>query len=250
MTSTPRILVLDIETSPALAWTFSLFKTTIGIHQIEVPTRVMSWAAMWHGDDGPVDFGAEWQRGGKAWVKRLHKMMMEADAVAHWNGDSFDLPHLNKLFREHGLDYLPPIASIDVMKHFRRQYRYMSNKLDWIAQELLQDRKETHSGFQLWLDVLRGNAEARAKMESYNKHDVELTDQILKEVYAELRTFPDANLYAEGGDGCPRCGSLNVQRRGHSYTKIGKYPRFWCKDCKGWSKSAKSEGLAVLRGIA
>jgi hypothetical protein len=45
MTSTPRILTLDIETSPMIVWTFSLFKPFISFEQIIEHTRVICWAA-------------------------------------------------------------------------------------------------------------------------------------------------------------------------------------------------------------
>lgn len=233
MTSTPRILVLDLETSPHLAYTFSLWNTNIGIHQIMEPTRVISWAAKWHGEK-KVMFGAEWEwqtqgtTDSAKWFKRLYDLLMEADAVCHWNGDSFDMPHIRREVKERGWTALPPIRSIDLMKHVKREYRFASNKLDWVSRRLLNDHKTSHTGFQLWVDVLHQIPKAQTLMEKYNKQDVELTDGMLTECWDELKNLPSLALHRGVTGICERCGSADLTRRGFVYTSASKFQRYTC----------------------
>ena len=45
-----RILTLDIETSPHDAWSFNVWKTNILPMHIKEPTKMLTWAAKFHGE--------------------------------------------------------------------------------------------------------------------------------------------------------------------------------------------------------
>ncbi len=44
-----KILLLDIETSPNLAYVWGLFKQNVAINQIKESGSVLCWAAKWYG---------------------------------------------------------------------------------------------------------------------------------------------------------------------------------------------------------
>ena len=46
----PRIVTLDIETAPSLAWVWQYFKANIGSNQVQESGYTMSFAHKWLGD--------------------------------------------------------------------------------------------------------------------------------------------------------------------------------------------------------
>ena len=86
--------MLDIESAPNMAFVWGLFKQNISISQIVDSGYVLCWAAKWYGDS-EVHFDSVYQSRPKAMLKRIHKMLDEADAVVHYNGLRFDIPTLN-----------------------------------------------------------------------------------------------------------------------------------------------------------
>lgn len=240
----PRVLVVDIETSPLLVWTWGLFNQNIAINQIERPTRMLSWAAKWHGDKGTM-FGAEWSHDG--WVEDLRDLILEADAICHYNGKTFDYPHIRREVRLAGLGALPDsIAQIDLLKTVRK-FRLASNKLDWAGTTFIGENKLTHTGFPLWKGVMDGDSDACELMEQYNRQDVELTDDLLTDIKPDVGDYLNMALFNEDGQGCSRCPSTNLQKRGYTYTKVGKYQRYQCQDCGAWSKGTRRIAGATTR---
>lgn len=244
---TPRILVLDIETAPHLVYTWGLWQQNISIDQIVEPGYMLCWAAKWHGERGTEFRWVDDPDG----LTRLHELLTEADAVVHYNGDSFDLPWINGSFEKAGLDPVPPVLSIDLLKSVKK-LRLASNKLDWAAATLLGQRKVATGGFKLWLGVMAGDPQAMAKMERYNRADVVLTDRLLTRLAPRIKNLPNVGEVREDGTvTCPRatCGSPHVQRRGSARTKTGEYPRYQCQKCRGWFKGTRREaghGVAAI----
>ena len=82
----------------------------------------------------------------KKMLKGLYKLLDEADAVVHFNGSRFDVPVVNKEFLLQG--WAPPSSyqQIDLLKTARKQFKFPSNKLDYIAQALKLGGKTKHTG--------------------------------------------------------------------------------------------------------
>ena len=225
-----KILILDIETSPHILYGFGLFKQNFGINQIEEPTRMICFAAQWLGDRD-VMFFSEYHDGRQEMVNAAYKLLDEADAVITYNGDGFDIPHMNREFLEAGLTPPSPYSSIDLLKTVRKQFRNASNKLDWIVQHLGIGAKTTHSGFQLWLDCLRGDAKAWALMKRYNIQDVRVTGKLYKRLLPWIQPHPNVALHDGFTSGCGNCGSFKFTREGTAKTTMGVFQRYRCKNC-------------------
>ena len=93
-----------------------------------------------------------------------------------------------------------------------------------------------------------GNEEAWNEMQDYNVMDV----ISLEELYVSLRPWYSSHpntrtADAEGVVVCPKCGSNHIQKRGFHYTNKGKYQRYQCQDCSGWSSSTISENTTEER---
>lgn len=245
----PRILVVDVETSPHLLWGFGLFKQDFSLVQIEQPSRMITWAAKWSGES-KVFFGAEWKS--DDWLVKLHELLSEADAVCHYNGRSFDMPIISNAFREHGLPQTSPmLRQIDLLKTVRK-FRLASSKLDWAGTVFLDQNKLSHSGFKLWKDVMHGDERAQRLMERYNRQDVVLTDKLLLEIRPFVKEYPSEQLHSEDvikGDSCNRCGSTDLERRGYAYTDTSKYQQFRCRGCGAWSRSTRRVAAIDIKGV-
>jgi hypothetical protein len=195
----------------------------------------MCWAAKWL-DGEELMFDSFVQSGHKTMLRRVHKLLEEADAVVHYNGTRFDIPTLNKEFLKYDLSPPAPYAQIDLLKTARSQFRFPSNKLDYISQALGFDGKIKHKGHQLWIDCMNKDPEAWVVMEEYNRHDVILLEKVYWKMLPWIKNHPNRGLYSGHDQACPQCGSEHYQSRGTAYTKAYKYKRFQCQDCFSWFK--------------
>lgn len=245
-----RTLVIDIETTPHVLYGFGLFNQNFGITQIEEPTRMMCFAAQWT-DEKTVMFHSEYYDGRDEMVNAAWKLLNEADAVITYNGDRFDIPHLNREFLLAGLTPPAPYASIDLLKTVRKQFKNASNKLDWVAQQLGVGAKTIHTGFQLWLDCMKGDPKAWALMEKYNRQDVKVTIGVYKKILPWITTHPSVPMYAGQREGCPNCGSLKHTKEGFTYTASSKFQRFHCSNpkCGRWWRGTARLDTPSARGL-
>lgn len=245
-----KCLLLDIETAPNLCHTWGLWQQNVGLPQIIKGGYTMCWAAKWLGEKD-IYFNSIHQSTPKAMLKQIHRMLNEADAVIHYNGTKFDIPTLNREFILHGLTPPAPYRQIDLLRTARSQFKFASNKLDYVANFLGLGTKTKHRGHQLWIDCMAKDPSAWEEMTEYNINDVILLEAVYAVLKPWIKNHPNQNLYSEGEHVCPNCGGLHLQRRGTSYTISGKYQRYQCKGCGSWSRSVKKISTSVtIRGAA
>jgi DNA polymerase elongation subunit (family B) len=244
----PKILLLDIETAPNTAYVWGLFKQNISISQVVDSSSVLCWAAKWLGDE-EVMFDSVVKSGRKRMLKRIHKLLEQCDAVVHYNGTRFDIPTLNKEFLEASMLPPAPYQQVDLLRTARRQFRFPSNKLDYVARALNLGQKEKHEGFELWIKCMQKDPDAWERMEKYNKQDVVLLEAVYNRFLPWIKNHPNHGLYNESVV-CSSCGSQHLQRRGYSVSTVGKYQRYQCNGCGSWSQERVSEGVAatMLKG--
>ena len=176
-------------------------------------------------------------------ARTVHKLLDEADAVAHFNGKRFDIPTLNKEFLLHGLSPPSPFRHIDLLHTCRQQFKFASNKLDYVAQALGLGAKVHHKGMELWRGCMEGDAASWRLMESYNRQDVRLTERLYDRLMPWIKGHPNMGLYSEDGERCcPNCGSKKLQARGRQYNNTLVYRRYQCNGCGKWSRSRVADG--------
>ena len=224
--SAPKILHLDIETRPALAYVWRGGKQVVTPEQIKEADGIICWSAKWHGKRG-MKFGAYWED--PKYLSKLWDLLVKADAVVTYNGDGFDLPKIKGQLIRFGLPPLPPLTSIDLYK-FTRKLGYFSAKLMYLCWLLGIGSKIKHHGFKLWPEVLDGVAASRRIMKRYNKKDVTL----LEELYVKLRPYLDKHPHLVGGLACSNCGSTHLQKRGTRLTRTMEIDRLECQSCGAW----------------
>lgn len=234
-----KILLLDIETAPNVAHVWGLWQQNVGLNQIIDSGYVMCWAAKWYGED-EVMFDSVQQSKPKSMLRRIYKLLEDAEAVIHYNGTKFDIPTLNKEFLLYGMTPPAPYKQIDLLRTARSQFRFPSNKLDYIAKTLGLGGKVQHSGHELWIQCMARNGEAWEQMEAYNKQDVVLLEKVYDRLKPWIKGHANHGVY-EDGLCCPNCSSIKYQRRGYAMTNAYKYQRFQCKDCGAWFRASKTD---------
>jgi DNA polymerase elongation subunit (family B) len=247
-----RLLTIDIETRPIEARTWGLWGQNIGISQITNAGGLLCFAAKFHGER-TVHFASEWGDGEKSMTRQLHALFDEADAIAGWNSDKFDIRWIQSQFLKHGLAKPSPFAKVDLMRSVKRQVYLPSYKLDFVAQWLGVGSKVRTGGFDLWNDVLAGCDKARGLMRRYNINDTKLTERVFDRLNAKGWVLGLPNAAIEDRDCCtnPTCRSDNLIRRGYAITKTRKYARYQCRDCGTWMQAVHSEpGSAKLKAVA
>lgn len=227
-----KILFLDCETAPHLVMVWGLFNQTVHINRIKEPGYTLCWAASW-GNRRGVEFRS---RDNEDFLDRLWELMDEADAICTYNGDTFDLPVINREFLERGYQPPSPFKSLDLYKTIRKNFRFASNKLDFVCQTLGIGAKIQHKGQELWTGCMEGDPKSWRKMEQYNKQDVRLLPKLYKELLPWIKDHPNYGLYLDPSrPTCPNCGGP-VQKRGVEHTRTQSYRRYQCTRCGSWCR--------------
>lgn len=249
-----RILGIDIETSPNTAYVWGLFKQTVSLSQLIESSRVMCFAAKWFGMDGDAMFYSEQNGKHEGMILQAWSLLDEADAVVHYFGSRFDVPTLNKEFLKLGLAPPSPYAQIDLIKTARSQFKFTSNKLEHILDELGMSGKLSNRGFKLWVDCMYGDEDAWAEMEEYNVQDVVGMEPLYQKLLPWIKNHPNIALFKSGYEKvCPKCGSEQIEKRGFQRTKVAVYQRYQCKECASWSQSRFMNDFVrtnVLKSVA
>jgi hypothetical protein len=235
-----KILTIDIETRPSLAYVWGLWDQNVALNQVEEFGTVISWAAKWYGKS-KVYFASDYHDGHDEMVRRAWEMLDEADVVVGYNSKSFDMKHLNREFVLAGYPPPTPYIDVDLMSVVKQRFRFPSNKLQHISTELGIGSKIQHDGFDLWVGCMRGDAKSWKTMKDYNCQDVVLTEQVYERLLPWIKNHPHRGLYGGDPTGCPRCGHSELISRGYAATRTGTYRVVQCKSCGGYSRNNKVE---------
>ena len=239
-----RILLLDIETAPNIAHVWGLWNVNVSINQLQASSYVMCVAWKWLGED-EVYFDSVKKTNAKNMLKRIHAAMNEADAIIHYNGNSFDIPTLNKEFLLYKMKPPAPSRQIDLLRTSRSRFRFPSNKLDYVAKKLGLGGKVKHAGHELWVRCLANESAAWKEMENYNKRDVTLLEEVYHRLLPWIKNHPNHNLHGDT-NGCINCGADKLQRRGVSRSATGVFDRYQCQACGKWQRGEKQRAASNL----
>lgn len=242
----PRILAIDIETAPILAYTFSTFKTNIGHNQIVKPGRILCFTAQWDGDR-TVQFYSEHQDGQQEMLQKLWDLLDEADIILHYNGSSFDNPWIRGELMLAGFNPPSPYQQIDLFQVMKSNTRLPSKKLDYVAKRFLDEQKVSHTGFQLWIDCMAGDEKGWRLMKKYAIKDTKLLLPLYKRIRPWINNHPNVALIDGKELGCPKCGSKKYQSRGYRHTNASTFRQFQCNDCGGWFRASHRVGTTTGR---
>lgn len=245
-----RLATTDLETSPSIADVWGLWQNNVSLNQLREATKVISFAWKWE-DSNKVLFYSGHHDGHEAMVQAAWNLLNEADVIVHYNGRSFDVKHFNREFVEAGLNPPSPYKQIDLMLAVKKQFRFLSNKLQHVSTQLGLEGKKQHSGHELWVKCMAGDDKAWSLMRAYNKQDVVLTEKLYHRILPWIPSHPHLGLYSNcEHDVCGKCGGTNLRREGYAYTTLGKFQQYQCKDCGGWSRGKSSVRTVDARPVA
>jgi len=236
-----KILLIDIETSPNLAHVWGIWQQNVGLSQLLESSYTMCYSAKWLGEKD-VYFDSVERNDAKKMLEGVHAMLCEADAVVHYNGSKFDIPTLNKEFLVHKMSPPPPIKQIDLLRTVKSQFRFPSNKLDYVAQRLGLGKKKDHEGHILWVKCMNGDKKAWKTMEEYNIQDVILLEKLYNRLTPWIKTPLNKTIMMKDRDGfvCPTCSKPHLVSKGFRYTTTGAYQRYQCKACGAHSTDTRT----------
>ena len=236
----PKILVIDIETSPVLANVWRLFKENVGLNQIQKDWHLLSYSAKWfNAPEDEVMYSDQRNEpdieDDTRLLKELWNLLDEADIVISQNGIRFDTAKIKSRMIIKGFKPFSSFKQIDTLVIAKKTFGFTSNKLEYMTDKLcVKYKKLKHgkfAGFELWKECLAGNEEAWNEMELYNKHDV----LSLEELYIKLAPWfdkhPNFNLYSDSSKFKCNCGCSELVPNGFAYTQVSKFQRYQCKDC-------------------
>lgn len=233
--SNPKILVLDIETTPLEVYSWNIFDQTIMPNQIIKDWSILSWAACWLDEPKNIMYadtrGQKNVREDKHILKGIHKLMDEADIIIGQNSNRFDIKKLNTRFIANKMKPPSSYKKIDTKEIAKKYFAFTTASLDFMTKTLnSRQTKMKNSGLDLWIRCLNNDLKAFKELEKYNKQDVAATVELWK----DLRPWDNSlnvNLYTNNNDTICSCGSKKFNKNGYAYTSMGKFQRFSCANC-------------------
>lgn len=254
--SKAKVLVLDIETSPLISYTWGMWDQNIPLNQIKQDWHVLSWSAKWYEDASGAVHGPHKRimymdqsksrdiEDDAKILKGMWSLLDQADVVITQNGKSFDIKKLNARFILNGMAPTSSFRHIDTLVLAKKNFAFTSNKLEYMTGKLCKKYKKSKhakfSGFELWRQCLAGNKKAWKELEHYNKYDV----LSLEELYTKLAPWDnsiDFNVFSDDLHNRCGCGSTKFQKIGFAFTNSGKFQRYFCTKCKKETRSKTNE---------
>lgn len=227
--SSPKLLLLDIETTPIISYTWGTFKQDIALNQIKEDWKILSFAAKWL-DSKNIIFT---DMRNKRMIKTIWILLNECDILITHNGKRFDQKRLNAQFILNGFQPPASYKHIDTLEIAKAKFDFTSNKLEYLSQKLCSHKKDKHAkfpGFDLWKECLNGNPQAFHELKKYNTKDILALEDLYKKLYPWYAKI-NFNLYRNDTINTCQCGSTKFKKKGFALTETGRYQRYKCAKC-------------------
>lgn len=237
----PKILLLDIETSPMEVYVWHLYQKFISPDAIIKDWSILSWSAKWLFDtviySAKVTPPEARARRDRSIIKGIWNLMDEADIIVAHYGNVFDIRRLNTRFLVNGLNPPSPFQIVDTVKTTKKTFAISSYKMEYLN-GLFKLQPKIETNFSLWERCTKGDIKALKEMEKYNRHDVTALEELYLTLRPWIKSHPNAALYMdECKESCPNCGNSKLTWSGHYYTPAGRYAAFRCKSCGAIGRS-------------
>lgn len=245
-------LVYDIETAPAMVYTWDAFDTNI--IATERDWSVLMFSYKWLNQGAKAHPVAIWHNPKyvKGWLddqwamERLHALFDAADVIIAHNGDRFDRRKANARFLFHGMEPPSPYQQVDTLKVARREFANYKNSLDELGRVYLDERKAPSGTFEtLWKPCMIGDEKAQRRMVTYANRDVVLLEKWYNKVLPWMGMpgkpgAPNLGHWSKGDLVCPKCGNSHVQINRWDKlhrTSASEFPTVKCiGGCGGYSR--------------
>jgi DNA polymerase elongation subunit (family B) len=246
----PKVLVLDVETSPLSAYVWRLTQDYIQPSNINNDSGnyfMLSWSAKWLFSDEVLNDVLTPEEALSEDDYRISKTMWElvneADIVVTHNGRKFDHKFLNMRWLVNGIKPPTHYKTIDTYLIAKQSFLLPSYKLDYIAKDVLGiDGKFEHEGMGMWKKCMMGNAEALERMSLYNDQDVRILEDVYLIFRPWIKNHPNIGLFAYADEPvCHVCGSTDLEEEGEYRTSVSIFKTHRCKHCESLSRQRDNE---------
>lgn len=244
-----KITALDIETHPAVVYTYDLFRPFISHKQIITPSRISCFSYQRYGER-KVHFVSEYHDGRDALIDELWNVLNDADVILGYNSNRFDVPWIHGELMVAGKTKPSPVKHIDLYQTIKSNSRMLSKKLDYVSDRLLGDKKIDVNTMSLAIECASDDpdvaAKAWAKMKRYSIKDTRLLFPLFEQIRSYVKM---PHPISEDGATCHSCGSHDLQRRGFTTTLTGKFQRFACNNCGSWFRGTQRLSSSEFRAL-
>lgn len=239
----PKILVLDVETSASVVYSFSRFKAFIKPDQVIQEPYMLTFAAKWLHSPVMFDFALPDYDNFKldvtddsAMMADIWKVLDEADIIIAHNA-KFDYGYMNQRFVKAGILPPSPYKIIDTLREIKQAFTLPARSLAAACNYFeTENRKLDNAGWSLWQRCMEGDATAFEEMRTYNRGDIYSLEDLYLKVRPYMRTHPNVGLYHDDSKlRCPHCGSEHLEIKiGKSYyTNMSSFDVYQCTECGG-----------------
>ena len=244
-----KILYFDIETTLAKSYHWGQWQQNLSVKQQIQESHMLSHAWAW--GDGEVYSSVltpeeVLNQDDERIVYEIWSLLDNCDVVVAHNGKRFDVKKVNGYFLKYGLPKPSSYKVIDTLEIAKKHFNLPFKSLEYLAKFLNVELKQDSGGIQTWIDCDRGDPEALATMEFYNRGDV----VTLREIHNKLKGWDNNGvniaLYNDNHDAlCTHCGSddISVITDKFAYTPNRKYQLFRCNSCQAPLRSNTKEGI-------
>ncbi len=242
-----RILVIDIETSPLITYTWGLFDQNISLGQVKEDWHILSFAAKILNEPKSKVIYMDQRKNktitdDKQMLQKIWELLDSCDVLIGQNSKKFDTKKINAKLIENGFPPYSPIRQIDTLVLAKKYFAFTSNKLEYMSDKLCTHKKlktKKFQGFALWKACLSGNQQAWKEMQEYNIMDILATEELYNKI-APWGTGINFSVYNDDIKETCNCGSTKLQKRGFNHSNNGRYQRFQCQNCGSWSSSKEN----------
>jgi transposase-like protein len=233
----PVIGVMDIESLPAIVYTWGLFDQNIGINQIITDSCMLSWAGkILNSSEIYSDIMTPKEtktRDTKRITLSAFEFMKKCQIIIGHNFKNFDSKIINVCLLEHAKPLKYQI--IDSLEIARNNFRFSSNKLAFINKKLGIREKIDNEGFPLWQACSNGDKTALDTMLNYNIGDIHSTEDLYYRLRSFMGNHPNLAKYNTiETEQCPVCLSEDLVEEGVYYTN--QYESLRCNNCGALSR--------------
>jgi len=231
-----KILLLDIEIIPGEYYSWSAKPPKFFSPENRIKDWSIScWAAKWLFEPkimGEVVSPKEAiERKEGSILKRIWKLMNEADIIVSHNGNWFDIPKLKAKWIKYGYPRPSFYRSVDTYQ-VANQFGFTYKRLDELGAVFGIGGKRDMR-FPDFTDCAKGNKNALEKMLIYCKRDVTLLEDVYLYLLPWMDNHPNLNIFSEQTNGlCRNCGSTNLNWETETYgTPQGLWKGWRCQTC-------------------
>lgn len=261
-----KILVLDVERLDGITqqhwWDRGDLKNRYVHHETVIrEPRTTIVCAKWY-DQPDVIRLAEWDKGGRGqFLKRVYRLMEQADIIVGHNVDNADVPWLKGDFHlprightyQPSLPPLPPFKTVDTLKVLRKELKSGApfKGLDAFCQIVGIPSKTDRYDREAMERAVAGSVEDRVRLTDYCEGDVIATQGLYDWERPHIKNHPA--LFVDGQsrlDTCRACGHETAPIAKRYVADLFTYTMQRCVEC-GWHGrlSIEPQRMSMVRGV-